>query len=150
MKKITVLILSMLASSAVFAGTAVEMNATTKQMVVKTTDTALLTENVTINLSTGVQAGVNVDNDEISLSTCHASGRTSSREVAKVTCVAGANPGDPQVCTEDVPKVMETKSGAVMNTATTRAGTVSPVYPNVPCNTANAAGAAGTRLTADN
>jgi hypothetical protein len=149
MKKVTVFMLSMFACSAAFAaGTPVKM--TNGQMVVKTTDTALLTENVSINLSTGVQAGASYDLDEISLSTCHASGRTSAREVPKTTCVPAAVVGQPDVCTEDVPKVMVTKSGAVMNTATTRAGTVAPVYPNVACTTDNAATAAGTKLTADN
>lgn len=143
MKKATVFMLAALISSPGFAATAVTMD-DSGQMVIKTTDTTLLTENVRINLSTAVQAGVSVDGDEIGLSTCHASGRTSSREVAKVTCT-----GTPQVCTEDVPKVMETKSGAVMNTATTSAGTVSPVYPNVLCSSTNAATAAATRLNAD-
>lgn len=149
MKKISVFVFAMMASMSALAEN-VEMDSTTKQMIIKTTDTNLLTENVRINLSNNVQAGAAIDGDEISLSTCHASGRTSAREVAKVTCAAGANPGDPQICTEVVPRVMETKSGAVMNTATTKAGTVSPVYPNLPCNTTNAATAAGTRLTADN
>lgn len=148
MKKISAFVAAMMVSMSAFSAS-VQMDATTKQMVIKTTDTNLLTENVRINLSNNVQAGASIDNDEISLSTCHASGRTSAREVAKVTCVAGANQGDPQICTEDVPRVMETKSGAVMNTATTKAGTVSPVYPNIACNSANAATAAATRLTAD-
>lgn len=148
MKKISTFAFVMMASMSALAAPVV-MDSTTKQMVIKTTDTALLTENVRINLSNNVQAGASIDADEISLSTCHASGRTSAREVAKVTCVAGANQGDPQICTEDVPRVMETKSGAVMNTATTKAGTVSPVYPNLSCDSANAATAAATRLTAD-
>ena len=143
MKKATVFMLAVLGSSQLFAATAVPMNAD-GQMIIKTTDTPLLTENVRINLSTAVMAGVSIDGDEIGLSTCHSSGRTSAREVAKVTCS-----GTPSVCTEDVPKVMETKSGAVMNTATTSAGTVSPVYPNQLCTSANAAASAATRLNAD-
>lgn len=146
MKKITCFVFAMMASASVFAAPVV-MDAT-GQMIIKTTDTALLIENVKINLSSSVQAGAAVDSNEIGLSTCHASGRQSSRQVPKVTCVAGAAPTDPQTCTQDNPIVMVTASGAVMNTATTGAGTVLPVYPNTACNSANAAAAAGTKLTA--
>ncbi|NMY53241.1 hypothetical protein [Pseudomonas sp. WS 5011] len=146
MKKITSFVFAMAASMSAFAAPVV-MDATTGQMIIKTTDTTLLTENVRINLSNGVQAGAAVDADEIGLSTCHTAGRKSSRQVAKVTCVAGATAQDPQICTQDDPIVMVTASGAVMNTATTGAGTVLPVYPNTDCNSANAASAAGTKLT---
>ncbi len=145
MKKITLFAFSLLACSSAFAGS-VTMDATTGKMVIKTTDSSILTENVTINLSNNVQAGASTDLNEIALSTCHTAGRQSAREVVKQVCTTT---NGVESCIPDPAGATETKSGAVMNTATTSAGTVAPVYPNVACDSAKAATTAATKLTPD-
>lgn len=147
MKKITLFAFSLLACSSVFAGNVV-MDATTGKMVIKTTDSTILTENVTINLSNNVQAGASADLNEIALSTCHTAGRQSAREVVKQVCTTDSTT-QVQSCVPDPTGATETKSGAVMNTATTSAGTVAPVYPNVACDSSKAATTAATKLTSD-
>jgi aconitase B len=99
---------------------------------IKTTDCALLNENVQINLTSGVQGGVSCSDTAVAITTCHTAGRITSREVEKLNCVA-VDPDDAtkgETCTSFTPnKQYETKSGPAMPTATTLAGTVANEYP---------------------
>lgn len=125
-----------------FAGN-ITQDTKTGAMVIKTTDSVLVSENVSINLSNNVAAGASAGADGIALATCHEAGRKSAREVPKQVC-SGTAPN--VTCVNDPDGATETKKGAVMNTATTLAGTVSPDYPNTECNSVNAANSAAKRF----
>ena len=132
MKKIVALMVGLLVSGASFAqvptGT-FPMGGTTP---ITNNICGLLNENVTINLSTGVNGGVDCSATRVALATCHTAGRTVSRSVTVQTPVGcgvipdGGTEEDIVPC-EGTNTV--TTSGAAMATATTLAGTVTPQYP---------------------
>lgn len=112
-----------------------------------------LNENVTINLSTGVYAGVACSNTAVALSACHSGGKVTSRTVPVktieatndipehiVSCVVG--PSDPDCALEDV-------RGPAMPAATTLLGTVNTQYPGGDSCTAEGAEANSTVMLAN-
>lgn len=108
-------------------------------------DCNLLNENVRINLSTGVVAGVSCNNVAIALSACHTGGKQTTRRVAvrDVAAVQGppAIPAHIETCVidaNDATCVMRDVTGPAMPAATTLLGTVNTQYPGGVCDTASA------------
>lgn len=135
MKKITLLFVGLMASglaSAVpFASTG------TLQMDVCTN----LNEDVNINLTTGVVAGVSCTANRVAIAACHTAGMLKSRTVGQKTIqVPDTSEGaDPNATVEEVVSCTvgadpdceaTTTSGAAVASATTTRGTVNTVYPN--------------------
>ena len=110
------------------------------------TDCALLNENVQINLSAGVRAGVICNAATgVAIGTCHTGGRTAAREVEIL--VAAPAPAPAGTLISQVPPVFETRTGPVVATASTRQGTVVPLYPaGAACTSAIAESQATIRL----
>ncbi|WP_139375073.1 hypothetical protein [Stutzerimonas stutzeri] len=113
---------------------------------VTTNDCALLNENVRINLTSGVQAGVSCNDRAIAIAACHTAGRTSSREVEKFNCTTDQSDPPVKSCVSFDPKQYETKSGPAMATASTISGTVVPDYPAGSCDAAAAETSATSKL----
>lgn len=114
---------------------------------------APLNEDVTINLSTGVFAGVTCNATAVALSACHSGGKVTTRSVPVktiaatadvpehiVSCVVGA--GDPDCALEEV-------RGPAMPAATTLLGTVNTQYPGGDSCTAAGAEANSTVMLAN-
>lgn len=141
MKKITLLLAGMMASGMASAVTFDQSGS------LKMTDCEpLLNENVSINLSTGVVAGVSCDATGIALAACHTSGRTTAREVEVLIASTDANALPGTLVSQD-PKVYETATGPAVATGSTFQGTVVPLYPEADaCTSTVAETAAGTRL----
>lgn len=141
MKNIALVAFGLLASAAAHA---VEFNASGS---FRMTDCALLNENVQINLSTGVRAGVVCNAATgVAIGTCHTGGRTAAREVEVL--VASTDPNAPAgTMVSQNPPVFQTRTGPVVATASTRQGTVVPLYPQgTSCTAAIAEAQATTRL----
>lgn len=134
MKKISLLLAGLLLSG---AASAVEITAPSGRVLM--TDCALLNEDVTINLTNSVVAGVACDEDQIVMSACHTAGRTTSRSADVTTCT---DPDDSTTCTTTT----ETVEGPAMPTASTLRGTVASEYPEGNCSAADAEGFAEGRL----
>ncbi|WP_133091746.1 hypothetical protein [Thauera propionica] len=143
MKKISALLFGLLISSATFAQVAGGTYQLEGSGPITTDQCGLLNENVTINLTTGVNAGVDCDGERIAISACHTAGRTVARQVDRPTPVGCGVPdpttGETVACT-GTERV--TATGASMATATTLAGTVTPEYPGELCSAAAAAATA--------
>lgn len=121
MKKITLLLAGLMAS-----GMASAVQLTASGQAVTMVDCPLLNEDVRINLTNSVQAGVDCNGDAIAISACHLAGRTTTRTVDVTTCVDDdSDPLTPEVCTTAPAPV----TGPAMPTATTLAGTVISEYP---------------------
>lgn len=94
-----------------------------------------LNENVRINLSTGVVAGVTCSQTSVALSACHSTGKVTTRSVPVRTVAADATTGVPEHlenCTidaNDATCVLTPVTGPAMPAATTRLGTVNTQYP---------------------
>ena len=103
-------------------------------MVMRTGDCqTLLNEDVRINLTTGVVAGVHCNTTRVAISACHTAGRKVSRSVEVVTpCDTTANPQ----CTDTV--TVSTVQGPAMASATSNRGTVTSGYPGGDCTAATA------------
>lgn len=114
---------------------------------------APLNEDVTINLSTGVLAGVTCNDTAVALSACHSGGKVTTRSVPVktiaatadvpehlVSCVVG--PADPDCALEEV-------RGPAMPAATTLMGTVNTQYPGGDSCTADGAEANSTVMLAN-
>lgn len=125
MKKITMLFAGLMASG---LASAVQIQNSGESVAM--TDCALLNEDVSINLTNGVQAGVSCNARAIAISACHTGGRTTTRTVDVTTC----DNATPPVCTT-APAPVE---GPAMPTATTLAGTVISQYPAGICSAATA------------
>lgn len=121
MKKITLLIAGLMASG---MASAVELDASGPVTVL---DCTLLNEDVTINLTTGVNAGVDCSGTTIAMSACHTAGRVTSRSAMIDESGAGCGPAPATPCTGTL--VSTPVEGAAMPTATTAAGTVISQYP---------------------
>lgn len=139
MKKISFLLAGLLVSG--FAS-AVQLTASG---TIRIADCELLNEDVKINLTTDVVAGVSCNGRAIALTTCHTAGRTTSRSVP--VCIDADGDEDTGLegkedCTTTPPAVT---TGPAMASATTLAGTVTSQYPNGTCDAA----AAETRATAN-
>jgi len=123
MKKISFLMAALAVSG---AASAVQLEATGQLLM---TDCELLNEDVKINLTSNVVAGLSCNSRAIAISTCHTAGRLTSRSVP--TCVD--TDGDPDTgvggaedCTTAPPT---TTTGPALASATTLAGTVTSQYP---------------------
>jgi hypothetical protein len=112
-------------------------------------DCALLNEDVRINLSAGVFAGVSCTPTVIALSACHSAGKVTSRTVpVRLVPESGEAPNiipaHLESCIVDSDGCVVTPvTGAAMPTATTALGTVNTQYPGALC----AAGAAEANST---
>lgn len=107
----------------------------------------VLSEDVAINLTTGVVAGALCNAAGVAIATCHTNGRLSTRSVNVETCADAddANDdGDLECTTAAVPR-----SGPAIPFANTRRGTVTSFYPGSGvCNVTAAANAATANLPA--
>ncbi|MCG4452030.1 hypothetical protein LJY18_01755 [Pseudomonas sp. MMS21-TM103] len=123
MKKVTLLLVGLMASG---MASAVQLAASG---AVRIADCALLNEDVAINVSTGVAAGVSCNARAIAVTACHTAGRTTQRSVP--VCIDADNNVDTGVggledCTTTAPAVT---TGPAYASATTLAGTVTSQYP---------------------
>ncbi|MDX5371429.1 MAG: hypothetical protein LPK18_03195 [Pseudomonadaceae bacterium] len=132
MKKITLLLAGLMAS-----GMASAVQLASPSGDVTRVDCTLLNEDVSINLTSNVVAGVQCNDVAISLSACHTAGRVTSRSSEVTTCT---DPADNTTCTTTV----QTVTGAAYPTASTLRGTVTSQYPGSLCTEANAESNAGT------
>jgi hypothetical protein len=123
MKKIALVVAGILSSGVVHA---VTFDASGS---FRMTDCSLLNENVQINLSQGVRAGVVCNAATgVAVGTCHVGGRTAAREVEILVASTDPNAA-PGTMVSQTPPVFETRRGPVVATASTRQGTVVPLYP---------------------
>lgn len=116
MKKITLILAGLMVSG---MASAVQIQNSGESVTME--DCALLNEDVSVNLTNGVQAGVECNARAIVISACHAAGRTTTRTVDVTTC----DTATPPVCTTAPAPV----TGPAMPTASTLAGTVISQYP---------------------
>ncbi|MBS7690668.1 hypothetical protein I0E98_10150 [Pseudomonas lalucatii] len=130
MKKITLLLAGLMASG---MASAVELTGT-GGVVQRIGDCeTLLNEDVRVNLTSGVEAGVNCSATRIAIATCHTAGRQVGRSAEVVTaCDVEADPE----C-EDTVEV-QTVTGPAMAYATTTRGTVISGYPGGACSATTA------------
>lgn len=134
MKKITLLLAGMMASG---LASAVQITAPSGQVTTTGACATLLNEDVTINLTTNVVAGVNCSATRIAIAACHTAGRSTSRSAQVTTCT---DPLDNTTCTTTT----NTVTGPAMPGATTLRGTVTSAYPSGACTAATAETQAGT------
>ena len=135
MKKITLLLAGLMASG---LASAVQFP-TTGQLRIG--DCTNLNEDVTINLTTGVVAGVSCTDARVAIAACHTSGmvktRTPGRKTIQVPdtsdgAAAGATVDeevDCKISAADADCVATPVNGAAFATATTARGTVNTQYP---------------------
>lgn len=95
-----------------------------------------LNEDVTINLTTGVVAGVSCTSSRVALAACHTGGMQKSRSVGQKTVAGTDAQGNPTsttvsctVGTADPACATVTVTGAAVPSSTTNAGTVNNQYP---------------------
>ena len=136
MKKITLLLAGLMASG---MASAVQFGATG---LLTQTDCTNLNENVNINLTNGVVAGVSCTAGRVAIGGCHTTGMLKSRQAPRKTVQVpdtspGAAPGatvDQQVsCTigaADPACAPTPVTGAAVASATTNRGTVNTEFPN--------------------
>lgn len=141
MKKITLLLAGLMASG---MASAVQLTASDD---VTQVDCPLLNEDVQVNLTTNVQAGVSCDTATIAMSACHLSGRQTQRSVQQDSAGPACGPAPATPCTGTMVTVSVT--GAAMPTATTAAGTVITQYPGTGTCTAAKAETQATAAVAD-
>ena len=140
MKKITIALAGLL-----FAGSAsaIQLGASG---IVAAADCLPLNEDVRINLTTGVVAGVTCNATAVAMAACHTGGRVSSRSVGQKQGVIGqdANGNDITgtitcaVTAADPACVANTVSGPAMAFASSGAGTATTLYPAGACTAATA------------
>lgn len=123
MKKITLLLAGLMASG---MASAVQLSSSG---TVRIADCALLNEDVAINVSSGVAAGVSCNARAIAVTACHTAGRTTQRSVP--VCINSDNNPETGLngnedCTTTPPTVT---TGPAYASATTLAGTVTSQYP---------------------
>lgn len=137
MKKLTLVIAGLMFSG---AASAVQLDVSGPVTIA---DCGALNEDVRINLSTGVVAGVDCTPNVIALSACHATGKVTSRTVpirhVPATVVAPIIPAHIESCTVgSAGCAVESVAGPAMPTATTALGTVNTQYPGGTCTDAEA------------
>lgn len=147
MKKLSILLAGMVISGAAFAQVATGTVPLLGSGSVGTNVCGLLNEDVRINLTTGVNAGVDCSATRVAISACHTAGRTVSRTQnvpSPVGCGVDAdNDGNIDVeCNGTEP---QTVSGPAMAGASTVNGTVTSLYPGGLCDAAAAVANAATR-----
>lgn len=151
MKKITLLLAGLMASG---MASAVPFGSTGQL-----TQTACnnLNENVTINLTTGVVAGVTCTGARVAIAACHSSGMLKSRQMPRKDVTEDVTDSDTGAVTQVTTQVSCTisttdptcaatpVSGAAVASASTTRGTVNTIYPGTgACTAAKAETAAGT------
>lgn len=130
MKKITFLLAGLMVSG---MASAVQLTGTGGVVQRIGACQTLLNEDVRINLTTGVEAGVNCSATRIAIATCHTAGRQVGRSVEVVTaCDTTADPD----CEDTV--AVQTVTGPAMAVANTNRGTVISGFPGGVCNAATA------------
>lgn len=132
MKKITLLLVGLMASGAASAASVPMTSASTS---VGNATCTLLNENVAINLSNNVVGAVECLPTGISIAACHTAGRTATRTQDVVTCVPATAPATGEVCTT---AANQSVTGATVAYATTAKGTVTSDYPGALCDAAAA------------
>lgn len=139
MKKITLILAGLMVSG---VASAVQLQSSGNVTMQNCT---LLNEDVRINLSSGVVAGVSCNNVAIALSACHTAGKQTSRTVPvrDVAAVAGppAIPAHIESCVldeDDATCELRAVNGPAMPAATTLLGTVNTQYPGGDCDAASA------------
>lgn len=145
MKKLSVLLMGLVFSGAAFSQVATGTVALTGTDFVRTNTCGLLNEDVRINLTTGVEAGVDCAANRIAMAACHTGGRTVSRSTTVVTNApcGGVNPDNSaQPACETA---TQTVTGPAMAGASTANGTVISLYPGGACSAAAAVTNAATR-----
>lgn len=132
MKKIS---LALVAAGMLFSGLASAIPLTSSGTVFQTQCTNL-NEDVRINLTTGVVAGVSCNANRVALSACHTAGMLKSRSVGQKTVAGTDAQGNPTtttvsctVGTADPACATVAVQGAAVPSATTLAGTVNTQYP---------------------
>lgn len=137
MKKITLLLVGLMASG---LASAIEFNSTGQLQVGVCSN---LNEDVNINLTTGVVAGVDCTANRVAFAACHTAGMVKSRNVGQKTIqVPDPDPNAAQGATVD--QIVScsigaadpdcagtTVSGAGIANATTNQGTVTTGYPGL-------------------
>lgn len=113
----------------------------------------LLSEDVRVNLSTNVQAGIECNASQVAVGTCSIAGRTTSRTVEELDCTSAPGPddrfGNPttvETCVPFVPPQFTETEGAVIYTGSSAQGTIVPGYDGVACSAGAAETAAQGRL----
>jgi hypothetical protein len=113
----------------------------------------LLSEDVNINLSSNVQAGIECNASQVAIGTCSISGRTTERTVEQFDCISEPGPNDRfgaattiQLCTPFDPPQYTTTTGAVIYTGSSAQGTIIPDYAGAACSAAAAETSAQGRL----
>lgn len=130
MKKILFLVAGLVMAGGALAQSTTVVLGSDNNYTVKTTDCALLNENVKINLTSNVGGAVACNDKAIAIAACHSGGRTTSREVEKLNCTTTDGV---ETCVSYTPKQYETSTGAAVATANTIAGTVISKYPGSTC-----------------
>lgn len=135
MKKVSIFMMGMMASG---LASAVQLTGTGGSVQRVGACEALLNEDVRVNLTSGVVAGVHCNNSRIVIATCHTGGRQTSRSAQVIeACDTAQNPD----CEDTV--TTTTVTGPAMAYATTLRGTVITGYPAGTCSAAAAETYAG-------
>lgn len=134
MKKITLLLAGLMASS---MASAIEFE---NSGLLTQTNCARLNENVSINLTTGVVAGVTCTDTTVTIAACHTNGMVKSRQALRVPVVTQDADGNDvtteTACTAGTTGCREIPvTGAAVAGASTSRGTTNTVFPNAgACN----------------
>ncbi len=132
MKKVVIFMAGCLISGATFAQVATGTFTMGGTTAITNNICGLLNENVTLNLSAGVNGGVDCSSTRVGLATCHTGGRTVSRSVTVQTpegCGVIPEGGTEEDIVACIGTETRTTSGAAMATASSLAGTVTSRYP---------------------
>ncbi|UUY08520.1 hypothetical protein LRS11_00275 [Pseudomonas sp. J452] len=150
MKKLSIFAACMLLAGAAQATVTYDVSG---KLAVSDCPDGLLSEDVSINLSSNVMAGVECNASQVSIGTCSVSGRTTSRTVEDLNCTSAAGPddrfGNPttvETCVPFVPAQYTETTGAVIYTGSSGQGTIVPQYEGTACSASNAEAAAASRL----
>lgn len=140
MKKISLAVAGFL-----FSGMASAVQLPSTGTVVQT-QCSNLNEDVRINLTTGVVAGVSCTNARVALAACHTGGMQKQRSVGQKTVAGTDAQGQPTstvvsctVGTADPDCTTVSVTGAAVPSSTTNAGTVNNQYPGTGACTAGVA-----------
>ena len=134
MKKLSILLLALLTSG---AASAVTLDGP-GTLLMTDCDVGLLNEDVRINLTTGVVAGISCTTNCIAIATCHEAGRKASRTANVRTCTTEDDPDTPENEEAGCTEVATTVQGPAMANATTTRGTVTTGYPEGDCTASDA------------
>lgn len=150
MKKLSLFAASMLLAGVAQATVQYEVSGV---LAVSDCPAGLLSEDVRVNLSSNVQAGIECNASQVAIGTCSVSGRTTSRTVENFDCTSAPGPddrfGNPttvETCVPFNPPQYTETTGAVIYTGSSGQGTIVPQYDGVSCSAGAAETAAQGRL----